>query len=341
MAKNLKGKELGIGTYQRFEDEPEYILRGEDQTMDAWYYYWLENIKGVNIRFNTRRNYNERYAKNIRPLIGGMLLKDIKPLHCQNVLNQMASRYSNSMIDQTRLVMRMMFDSAVENELLAKNPVTKSVKCTSGKKAKAMRALTIEEQKLFLKIIKGTSSYNQYALLLQTGLRTGEMIGLRWADVDFDKRILHIRRTMEYQQSTGRWTIGEPKTKNSVSDVPLTQEAVNILKAQKEKLASQEIISAEFADHVFLCKHGTPTKNSTYDSKLSYYCDKAGIERFSMHVLRHTFATRCIEGGMRPKTLQMILGHSSIAVTMNLYVHVTDEEKAKEVKNIEKTLKII
>lgn len=376
MGKDLNGKELGIGICQRkdglytarftdnlgrrrqqyfqtlpecrqwladaqFDDAQRNILPDKKQTADVWYHYWIENIKGNNIRFNTRRNYNERYEKNIKPLIGDMLLKEIKPLHCQQILNQMASRYSNSVIEQTRLVMRMMFDSAVENELISKNPITKSVRCTSGRKAKAMRALTIAEQKLFLKTIKGTGSYNQYALLLQTGLRTGEMTGLQWSDVDFEKRVLHIRRTMEYQHSSGKWIIGEPKTRNSVRDVPLTQEAVNILKAQKKKLVSQNTIPAEFSNLVFLSRHGTPTKNSAYDSKLAYYCDKAGIERFSMHVLRHTFATRCIEGGMRPKTLQMILGHSTIGVTMNLYVHVTDEEKEKEVRNIEKTLKIL
>lgn len=311
------------------------------QTADTWYSYWIDNIKGSNIRFNTRRNYEERYKKNIKPFIGEMPLTEIKPLHCQNVLNQMASRYSNSVIGQTRLVMRMMFDSAVENDLLTKNPVTKSVKCTGGRKAKPMRALTIREQKLFLEATKETDCYNQYALLLQTGLRTGEMTALRWKDVDFEKRSLHIRRTMEYRYSTGEWSIGEPKTKNSVRDVPLTQEAVNILKNQKEKLCSQNIGPTEFSDYVFLCKKGTPIKNSTYDSLLVYYCDKAGIERFSMHALRHTFATRCIESGMRPKTLQIILGHSSIGITMNLYVHVTDEEKAKEVQNIENMLKII
>ena len=101
------------------------------------------------------------------------------------------------------------------------------------------------------------------------------------------------------------------------------------------------IESTAFPDNVFLCKDGTPTKNSAYDSKLFYYCDKAGIERFSMHVLRHTFATRCIENGMRPKTLQMILGHSNIGVTMNLYVHVTEDEKTKEIRSIEKKLKIL
>ena len=185
MGKDLKGKELGVGICQvkggkyvarftnrngkrikkvfdklqecrqwladaQFEDEHGNVLQGENPTVDAWYHYWIDNVKGDNIRFNTRRNYNERYDKNIKPLIGDMLLKDIKPLHCQNVLNQMADRYSNSVIEHSRLVMWMMFDSAVENELLTKNPVTKSVKCTSGKKSKEMRALTIEEQKLSL-----------------------------------------------------------------------------------------------------------------------------------------------------------------------------------------------
>lgn len=321
MGKSLKGKELGVGISQRkdglytarfvdklgkrrqkyfkklqdcrnwladaqFEDEHGNVLQGENPTVDAWYNYWIDNVKGDNIRFNTRRNYNERYERNIKPLIGDMFLKEVKPLHCQNVLNQMSDKYANSVIGHSRLVMWMLFDSAVENELLSKNPVTKSVKCTSGRNPKEMRALTIEEQKIFLETISGTSNYNQYAFLLQTGLRTGEMIGLRWSDVDFENCV-------------------------------------------------------EFKDSIFLCINGTPTKNSAYDTKLFYYCDKAGIPRFSMHVLRHTFATRCIENGMRPKTLQMILGHSNIGITMNLYVHVTDDEKVKEVQNIEKMLKIV
>jgi len=84
-----------------------------------------------------------------------------------------------------------------------------------------------------------------------------------------------------------------------------------------------------------LNRKGEPTKNSTYDSALFKLCDKAGITRFSMHVLRHTMATRCIEGNMRPKTLQVILGHSNISITMNLYVHVTEDEKVKELEKIE------
>ncbi len=97
----------------------------------------------------------------------------------------------------------------------------------------------------------------------------------------------------------------------------------------------------EWAEYIFLCKKGTPVKNSTYDTMLFKRCEKIGIPRFSMHVLRHTFATRCIEAGMKPKTLQTILGHSNIGITMNLYVHTTEDEKQKEIERIAASLKVV
>ena len=92
---------------------------------------------------------------------------------------------------------------------------------------------------------------------------------------------------------------------------------------------------------MFLCRKGTPVKNSTYDTGIYKVCDKANIPKFSMHVLRHTFATRCIEAGMMPKTLQMILGHSNIGITMNLYVHTTQEQKQLEMNKVAEALKVI
>lgn len=102
-----------------------------------------------------------------------------------------------------------------------------------------------------------------------------------------------------------------------------------------------ELIGLKWSEFVFLCRSGTPVKNSTYDTALFKICDRAGIDRFSMHILRHTFATRCIEGGMKPKTLQMLLGHSNIGITMNLYVHTTEEEKKKELDLVAKALKVV
>lgn len=377
MGKNLKGKELGVGICQRkdglytarfiskrtgktvqkyfkklqdcrnwyadavYNDEYGSVLVSNDITVKAWFEYWLENIKGKSIKPNTIRNYKERFKYNIEEYIGNMLLSDIKPMHCQNILNQMKDNYRSSTIYQTRIALYCMFSDAVENDIILKNPVTKAVKCNIGKEPKKVRALTIEEQKKFLEIAKGNSNYNQYAFLLQTGLRTGEMIGLKWSDIDFENKVIHIQRSMEYRYSVGEWRVGEPKSRSGYRDVPLTNEAIKILLNQKEKLKNIKVINMKFADQVFLCRKGEPTKNSAYDTTLFKLCDKAGIERFSMHVLRHTMATRCIEGGMRPKTLQVILGHSNVGITMNLYVHVTEDEKMKEIEKIENVLKIV
>lgn len=162
----------------------------------------------------------------------------------------------------------------------------------------------------------GQSYENQYRFILQTGLRTGELVGLKWEDIDFEKKTLTISRSMEFRYKVGEWRVGPPKSKSGYRTIPLTDEAIRILKAQKEK-------------------------NSTYDTALFKICDKVGIKRFSMHVLRHTFATRCIEAGMLPKTLQKILGHSNIGITMNLYVHITEEEKLKEINIVAEALKVV
>ena len=374
MGKDLKGKELGVGICQtkdkkyvarittrngkrvkrvfdklvdcrkwiaeaRYNEEHGAISVLGEMSVDAWYEYWITEIKAKTVRQNTIRNHNERYKQNIKEYIGQMPLNEVKPIHCQNILNQMADTYRNSTIKLTSITMYGMFQSALDNELILKNPMTKYVRCTSGKPSKPPRVLSVEEQKLFLETTKESSNFNQYAFLLQTGLRTGEMIGLKWSDIDFEKRILHVSRTMEYRYSVGEWRIGETKTKNGCRDIPLTTEAIEILKRQKKKVQELKTVKMEFSDFVFLSRKGEPTKNSAYDTKLMYYCDKVGMQRFSMHTLRHTFATRCIEAGMRPKTLQMILGHSNIGITMNLYVHVTDEEKVKELSNIEDMLK--
>lgn len=377
MGKDLKGRELGVGICQRkdglytgrfiskrtgksvqkyfpklqdcrrwyadatFQDKHGGIDASSDMTVTAWFEYWIENIKGDSIRPNTIRNYKERFEHNIKKCIGNMLMSDVKPMHCQNVLNQMKDDYKTSTIYQTRITLYCMFSDAVENDVILKNPVTKAVKYNIGQESKTVRALTIDEQKRFLEVAKGTSNYNQYAFILQTGLRTGELIGLKWSDFDFKKKVVHIQRTMEYRYSVGEWRIGEPKSKSGYRDVPLTEEAIAILKNQKEKLKLTKVINMQFSDFVFLSRKGEPTKNSAYDTTLFKLCDKAGIDRFSMHVLRHTMATRCIEGGMRPKTLQVLLGHSNVGITMRIYVHVTEEEKVKEVERIEKALKIV
>ena len=376
MGKDLKGKELGEGIVQRsngtyqarfvdkfgkrrqkkskklqevrqwladatYIDKHSDLDQASDMLVDAWFEYWI-GIKKQTVRPNTVRNYSERYERNIKSVIGNKLLTDVKPVHCQKIFSNMAEEgYKTTTIYQTRIALYNMLEFAKENDVLINNPCKKSVKSDMGKPSEKKEALTIDVQRKFLEAVVGYSYENQYRFVLQTGLRTGELAGLKWSDIDFKNRTMKIERTMEYRYSVGEWRVGPPKSKSGYRTIPLTDEAIRILENQKAKNKSLKLVPIEWSDTVFLCRKGTPVKNSTYDTGLFKYCDRIGIPRFSMHVLRHTFATRCIEGGMKPKTLQKILGHSNIGITMNLYVHITEDEKHREIDLVADALKVI
>lgn len=376
MGKDLKGKEIGDGIYQQpngtycarfvdkfgrrkskrskklqevrqwiadatYIDQHSDLDQATDMLVDAWFDYWI-SIKKQTVRPNTVRNYSERYERNIKGVIGSKLLAEVKPIHCQRIFSNMADEgYKTSTIYQARIALYNMFEFARENDVIISNPCKKSLKSDMGKPSKKKEALTIDVQKKFLDAVVGYSYENQYRFVLQTGLRTGELIGLKWSDIDFENRTMKIERTMEYRYKVGEWRVGPPKSKSGYRTIPLTDEAIRILENQRAKNKSLKLVPIEWKDIVFLCRKGTPVKNSTYDTGLFKYCDRVGIPRFSMHVLRHTFATRCIEGGMKPKTLQKILGHSNIGITMNLYVHITEDEKHREIDLVADALKVV
>lgn len=368
MGKDLKGKELGIGISQRkdglytarftdskgrrrqkyfkklqecrnwiadaqFNEEHGNISASSNMTVDAWFEYWVTEIKGKTVRWSTIDSYRDRHSKNISPIIGKMILSDVKPMHCQNVLNIMDNDgYSGATMQRAKGTMSAMFSDAVDNGLISSNPVTKKVKCPK-KPNKITKVLTIEEQMAFLNEAKNSVNYEHFAFILQTGVRSSELRGLRWEDIDFDNRLIHIRRNVIYDYRRNRYVTGELKTNCGKRDIPITNEAFKILLSIKSR-ADQKIFSFDFAGHVFL-KRGVLTPNSNYNKCLNRICEKIGIEKITMHTLRHTFATRCIEAGMKPKTLQKILGHANLSMTMDLYVHVTDDEKEKEIKKLE------
>lgn len=376
MGKDLKGKEIGAGIVQQpngtyfarfvdkfgkrrtkrskklqevkqwladatYIDQHSDLDQATDMLVDAWFDYWI-GIKKQTVRPNTVRNYSERYERNIKGVIGNKLLTDVKPIHCQKIFSDMADEgYKTTTIYQTRIALYNMFEFARENDVLIANPCKKSLKSDMGKPSDKKEALTIDVQKKFLEAVVGYSYENQYRFVLQTGLCTGELIGLKWSDIDFENRTMKIERTMEYRYKVGEWRVGPPKSKSGYRTIPLTDEAIRILENQRSKNKSLKLVPMEWKDIVFLCRKGTPVKNSTYDTGLFKYCDRVGIPRFSMHVLRHTFATRCIEGGMKPKTLQKILGHSNIGITMNLYVHITEDEKHREIDLVADALKVV
>lgn len=390
MGKDLKGKELGKGLGQRkdkyyyakysyhgkkgqqsfhtlveaknWRQEQLYLCRhpelrtatSPDMTVDAWFNRWLKDVVG-NRAPNTLRNYRERYEHNVQPFIGSMLLRDVKPMDCQMILNAMESDYAGSTIRQTYMTMGTFFKSAKDNGFIDRHPMdgvryTKPVRAVDD-----IHFLTVDEQKRFLEAAKGSHNYAQYALILETGLRTGEMIGLTWDAIDWEKRTLTVNKTLEFRYKQDEWRAGPPKTESSYRTIPLTDTAYGILReiydtreyrneskdlstiltfmdrktGQKRKLVMRDLVFINW-------RTGMPAKNSSYDTHLYKLCDEAGIKRFCMHALRHTYATRAIESGMQPKVLQKLLGHASSKTTMDWYVHVTDDSMQKAVAQFAK-----
>lgn len=388
MGKSLRGKECGKGICQRkdglysarfvssegkrqvkcfsslpearnwledvkYADRHEDVFAPPDMTVTEWFEFWISHIVG-DLAPNTKRNYRERYKQNIQPIIGKMLLSDVKPMHCKKVLLSMDADYAGSTIRQTYITMGTMFKAAKMNDLIAKHPMdgvrfTKPVRAPDD-----IKCLTTDEQQKFMEAAKRSHNYAQYALILETGMRTGEVIGLTWDAIDFQNRTLTVNKTLEYRHKQHFWRAGPPKTQQSYRTIPLTDRAYEILKgiwdSRPEQKESPTLDKAlEYIDRrtgvssrlvmrdlVFInWRTGEPAKNSSYDTHLYKLCDEAGIEKFCMHALRHTYATRAIESGMQPKVLQKLLGHASIKTTMDWYVHVTAESLDYAIKQFQ------
>ncbi len=313
----------------QYQDEYSNLNFPEEMTVKAWFDYWI-SMKKRTVRPNTVRNYAERYGRDIDPVIGKQILSEVRPIQCQMIRSRMADEgYRTSTIYQTRITLFNMLDYAYQNDVIMKNPCNGMVKSDIGKSTQKKETLALEQQRRFVRGIVGNAYERQYKFLLRTGLGTGELVGLKWTDIDFDNRTLKISRSMEYRHSIREWRIRELKSKSEYRSIPLTDETIDMLRKQKN--LEVKVIPMEWLKCVFLRRKGTLVKNSTYDAMLFKQCDKIGIPRFSIHVLRRIFATRCIESGMKPKTLQTMLGHSNIGITMNLYVHTTGDEKHKEI----------
>ena len=384
MGKSLTGKELGQGITQRkdgrfqarftnrfgkrqtiygktineirqklraeqYEDEKQINVVSSDMTLDAWFEIWMETCKN-NCRDTTRQTYRVTYSR-IKVSLGWRKLSSLNLIIMQQALNELKSDASRK---DTKKLLVDLLNKAVDSDLLHKN-VAKQLNTVVSKdyKPDEPRVLTIEETDLFLEAASHYRYFNAFSLALETGMRIGEIIGLKWSDIDFANRTVYVNRTLVYIKSDdenspnyNKWgfEFHKPKTDKGRRKIPMTLKAYQILKKQLLWKRSIEVKGYEapegYEDLVFTTTKNTPISPRDTTVVMKFITERIrkkrpDFEPVTPHTLRHTFATRCIERGMNPKTLQIILGHSTIQLTMNLYCHVTDDMLVSEMSKFE------
>lgn len=343
----------------RYEMEHGIYLDGKNMTFERFFQTWLSEIKVNTVKENTISVYLEIYKIHIGPQIGKMQVSSITKLVIQRLLNTMSKNgLSANTLAKTKAILYSVFKEAIENRMISYNPCEN---ITIKREKNERRVLSYEEQKKFVEIISG-SRYEPLCLLgLSTGLRIGEMSGLRWSDIHFEEKTLTVERTYIYLHDVKnhqmRDVFHSPKTKTSCRTIRLLDSIVELLKQhQKNQIAEKARMGDEWQpieggeDLVFTTKNGKPVRGLNVAETLNQYIARLNqkeelaalaegrepviFERITPHTLRHTFATRAFESGIPPKVVQQILGHSSLEMTMDLYTHVTEDVQAREIQKL-------
>lgn len=323
----------------KYKLEHGLFVEKEKITLDSWFETWIKEYKQNDLKIGTLISYQNYYNYYVKESLGMMPIAVIRGEHIQKLYNKLlADSMALSSLKIISAVMNGCFQRALKNGLIERNPV-KFAELPRKKERTERRVLSLQEQNIFMESAKDSYLYNLFALMLRTGVRSGEVRGLKFSDIDNKNNVIHIRRTLKYETRRGFFE-DTPKTSSSMRDIPVTQEIMNIIDAQrKTNREYSNILSID--EYIFHLPDGTPISRERVQSEIDRLVKKINesdhhMERFTSHCFRHTFATRAIEAGMQPQTLKTILGHSSLSMTMDLYSHVLPNTKAEEMKKVSK-----
>jgi len=296
-------------------------------TLEEWLDKWINEIKAPLIRATTLKKYKKDIDNHINPYLGKKMITSIKTSDIQKLYNNLKSNgrkigcekfgngLSNAMIRNVHLVLHQAFDSAVKEGITPSNPTEHT---TLPKIIKTEKTVLLSSQiETFLKSIEDETEWHDFFLVeLMTGLRRGEICGLKYSDFDEVKGTLHVRRTIRY--SKGELIVGETKTNEGNRIIVLPSSVAELLKERKENAITEWIFAKpHYPEH--------PISPQTAYTKLKNVLKKAGLPNMRFHDLRHTFATHAASSGIDPKTLSNILGHTKASFTLDTYTHVTTD----------------
>ena len=323
---------------------------------------WCDLKRGL--KDNTFKNYLYMYNNYVRDSFGKNRIADVKKSDVKRFYNTLADErmLSISTIDTIHNVLHQVFDLAVDDNCIRSNPtdkMLKELKQAHDFEIKERKALTADEQRLFLDFLKRTPQYNHwyplFAVMFGSGMRIGEVSGLRWCDIDLEEGIIDINHTLVYY-STGKgkkckFAINTPKTKKGYRKIPMmdfVKEAFLLEKANQDETGVNCQVTIDcYTDFIFVNRFGSVQHYGTVNKAIRRivrdYNDEALLKEenpvlipnFSCHNLRHTFATRLCEADMNLKVIQDVLGHKEVKTTLEIYTHVTEAKKRQEVNALE------
>lgn len=354
---------------KEFNERKQEIKRGNifinnKYTLNQWFETWFKVYKIVQIKstsiFTVKSKYNRIFGK----YIGDKDIKALTNIEIQNCITQYINAGLN--INELRSGFNNLeecLDSAVYNKLIKSNPCNALIIPKNNQHEQESEAfefdddykyLTSKEEKLFLNTAINNWYYELFYTLLNTGMRVSEVCGLKWEDINFTNKYIKVQRQLITQYYSGKhicFTV--PKTKAGFRKIPFIGNMEQILKNQKIKISERKLYLGEkwrskdecYNGLVFYSTMGSPVQKETIQqaiiaiTKLINKNDSLSepFKKIHPHTFRHTFAVKCYENNIDAKITQVLLGHSSITVTMNIYTHLSKMRLNNEIKKLNNT----
>lgn len=293
-------------------------------TVEQYATTWLSSIEaGSQVKQSTASNYCWILNRYVLPEIGSVRLTQLAPDHVSAMLENIAAReVSARTVQLCRAVLRIMLAQAEREEIVQRN-VAALVKGPRIERQE-VQPWTPTEAETFLKTAREHRLSALFSVGVALGLRRGELLGLRWEDVDFERQLLHVRQTVQRVYKVGM-VVGPPKSARSRRTIPLPQVCI---KALEKHRAEQRDERADAGDNwqdnglVFCTRQGNYLEPRNMNRLFDLLIERAGVRRIRFHDLRHTCATLLLAQNVQPRVVMEVLGHSQLSMTTDLYGHV-------------------
>jgi integrase len=314
-------------------------LSMDKQTVAQFLTHWLEHIVKPARSYSTHHTYEALVRQHVEPSIGSIPLVKLAPQHVQKLVTQLRKTdLAPATVVMIRSILKTALTQAVRWKLVRYNAAA-MVDAPSRVRQTEPVALTVEQARAFLDVVEGDRLELLYNLALSLGIRQGELLALRWDDVDYQRRLLHITHTL-HVEAGGKYVLAPPKTKTSVRTLPLSEPLIRLLRQRRTRQLEERLkAGSAWEEHGLIfttARQGRPMSATVVRDLFHVLLERNGFAMMRFHDLRHSCASLMIAQGVPLKVVQEILGHSSITVTADVYAHVFDEAKREAVDSLAK-----